>query len=72
MRGKIKQFGMLVEFRGAPKLEVLDAVFGGFSEQFDFKDGSCRRIRSRDEGRVVDSYTLSEILQSHDAISKPK
>ena len=38
----------------------------------DFKDGSCRRIRSREEGRVVDSYTLSEILQSHDAISKPK
>ena len=70
MRGKIKQFGMLVEFRGAPKLEILDTVFGGFST--NFKDRSCRRIRSRDERRAVNSYTLSEILQSHNAIIKSK
>ena len=37
-------------------------VFYSLPKQFDFKDGSCRRIRSRDEGRVVDSYTLSKIL----------
>lgn len=34
MRDKIKQFGILIEFRDAPKLKVLDAVFGEFSTPY--------------------------------------